>query len=50
MENKMSACMGIPFSEMHCDGFFHSLTPYGYPSPFIGKPLFLKIYVDLYTQ
>jgi hypothetical protein len=31
MENKMSACMGIPFSEMHCDGFFHSLIPYGYP-------------------
>jgi hypothetical protein len=23
--------MGIPFSEMHCDGFFHSLIPYGYP-------------------
>jgi len=21
MESKMSACMGIPFSEMHCDGF-----------------------------
>jgi hypothetical protein len=31
MGNKMSACMGIPFSEMHCDGFFHSLIPYGYP-------------------
>jgi hypothetical protein len=30
-ENKMSACMGIPFSEMHYDGFFHSLIPYGYP-------------------
>jgi len=23
--------MGIPFSEMHCDGFSHSLIPYGYP-------------------
>jgi hypothetical protein len=21
--------MGIPFSEMHCDGFFHSLYPMG---------------------
>jgi hypothetical protein len=31
MENKMSACMGIPFSEVHCDGFFHPLIPYGYP-------------------
>jgi hypothetical protein len=23
--------MGIPFSEIHCDGLFHSLIPYGYP-------------------
>jgi hypothetical protein len=54
MENKMSACMGIPFSEMHCNGFFPLSdtlwVPTGYPSPFMGKPLFLKNYVDLYTQ
>jgi hypothetical protein len=26
----MSACMGIPFSEMHCDGFFPYVISYGY--------------------
>ncbi len=50
----MSACMGIPFSGMHCDDFFHSLdtlwVPIGHPSPFMGKPLFKTNYVDLYIQ
>jgi hypothetical protein len=27
----MSACMGIPFSEMDWDGFFPCGIPYGYP-------------------
>jgi len=53
-ENKMSACMTIAFSEMDCDGFFHSLTPYGCPLDthlLLWENLyFLKNYVDLYTQ
>jgi len=30
-KNNMSACMGIPFSEMDCDGFFPCGILYGYP-------------------